>query len=81
MGGSKTICDFFPFSFFQVQVASGSAPGQEIETNLRLASNIHFCEKGFPPNITCCFSNVQCVDDFDDVNDEVILDLNWLLFE
>ena len=75
----KQIVIFFLSIFFQVQVASGSAPGQEIETNLRLASNIHFCEKG--GNITCCFSNVQCVDDFDDVNDEVILDLNWLLFE
>ena len=50
-----------------------------METESKLASNIHFCEKG--GNITCCFSNVRCVKDFLVVNDKVILHLNWLLFE
>ena len=54
---------------FKVKVASGNSPGEEMTGKLKQASDIFFCEKG--GNLTCCFSNVQCLEDWHELNDKV----------
>ena len=57
------------------KVASGNSPGEEMTGKLKQASDIFFCEKG--GNLTCCFSNVQCLEDWHELNDKVKQALFW----
>ena len=60
---------------YKVKVASGNSPGEEMTGKLKQASDIFFCEKG--GNLTCCFSNVQCLEDWHELNDKVKQALFW----
>ena len=60
---------------YKVKVASGNSPGEEMTGKLVQASDILFCEKG--GNLTCCFSNVQCLEDWHQLNDKVKQALFW----